>query len=95
MEIERVLCTCPEVENCAVIGKPNGERGYLPIAYVVSTPSADQIRLEGQLRRLCEKELHGNAVPYAYHFMDKLPATPAGKVDFRALERMAAKEYVK
>lgn len=91
MEIERVLCTCPEVENCAVIGKPNGERGYLPIAYVVSTPSADQIRLEGQLRRLCEKELHGNAVPYAYHFIDKLPATPAGKVDYRTLEQMAAK----
>ena len=95
MEIERVLCTCPEVENCAVIGKPNGERGYLPIAYVVPAPSADRSRLEEQLGQLCEKELHGNAVPYAYHFVDRLPTTPAGKVDFRALERTAAKEYVK
>ena len=43
------------------------------------------------LGQLCEKELHGNAVPYAYHFMDKLPATPAGKVDYRTLEQMAAK----
>ena len=44
------------------------------------------------LAKLCAKELHGNAQPYAYRFIDKLPTTPAGKVDFRALERMAAEE---
>ena len=90
MEIERVLCTCPEVKNCAVVGEPNGECGYLPIAYIVPAPSADCEGLEARLETLCEKELHGNAVPYAYHFIDKLPTTPAGKVDYRALERMAA-----
>lgn len=90
MEIERVLCTCPEVESCAAVGKPNRESGYIPIAYIVPAASADRNRLEEKLRLICDKELHGNAVPHAYHFIDKLPTTPAGKVDFRALERMAA-----
>lgn len=63
----------------------------MPIAYVVPAPSADRSSIEEQLGRLCEKELHGNAVPYAYHFLDKLQTTPAGKVDYRTLEQMAAK----
>ena len=32
------------------------------------------------------------AMPKKYVFCDALPLTPVGKVDFRALERMAAEE---
>ena len=90
MEIERVLCTHPSVKVCAVVGLANGEKGFLPIAYVVLKDSIQREVIERDLAELCAKELHDNALPYAYHFMDKLPTTPAGKVDFRTLERMAA-----
>lgn len=90
MEIERVLCTHPSVNACAVVGLANGEKGFLPIAYVVLKDSAQGEDIRKDLAELCTEELHGNSQPYAYHFMDKLPTTPAGKVDFRALERMAA-----
>ena len=46
--------------------------------------------IEKDLAKLCAKELHGNAQPYAYRFIDKLPTTPAGKVDFRALDHAAS-----
>ena len=39
---------------------------------------------------LCRKELPETSWPYAYRFIDKLPTIPAGKVDYRTLERMAA-----
>ena len=92
MEIERVLCTHPSVKACAVVGLANGEKGFLPIAYVVLKDSIQREDIERDLAKLCAKELHGNAQPYAYRFIDKLPTTPAGKVDFRALESMAAEE---
>ena len=92
MEIERVLCTHPSVKACAVVGLANGEKGFLPIAYVVLKDDSQDENIRNDLAELCTEELHGNALPYAYHFMDKLPTTPAGKVDFRALEHMAAEE---
>ena len=90
METERVLCTHPSVKACAVVGLANGEKGYLPIAYVVLADGTNGNGIEKTLADLCARELHSNAQPYAYRFIAKLPHTPAGKVDFRALERMAA-----
>lgn len=92
MEIERVLCTHPSVKTCAVVGLANGERGYLPIAYVVLKDSVQGNGIEKDLAELCARELHSNAQPYDYRFVAKLPTTSAGKVDFRALERMAAED---
>ena len=89
MAIEKVISSYPAVKQCAVVGKPDGARGYLTIAYVVlHGGNAQQVRNE--LTGLCCKELPETSWPYTYHFVDELPITPAGKVDYRTLERMAA-----
>lgn len=40
MAIENVICSHSWIENCAVVGKPNGEKGYLPIAFIVLKKAA-------------------------------------------------------
>ena len=91
MAIEKVISSHASVKQCAVVGKPDGERGYLAVAYVV--PHGSNVpQIMNELTELCRKELPETSWPAAYHFVEQLPTTPAGKVDFRALERMAADE---
>ena len=89
MKIESTICKCTHVDKCSVVGKPNGEKGYLPIAFVVLREGADKDMVIAELESVCKQELPEASWPYAYRIVDKLPTTPAGKVDFRALEREA------
>ena len=95
MAIEKVISSHTAVKQCAVVGKADGERGYLVVAYVVPHSNDEWQQIQAELAVLCRKELSETSWPYAYHPMDKLPITPAGKVDFRALERMAAEDGTK
>ena len=45
-----------------------------------------------ELKMLCQKELPEYAQPVEFRLIDSLPLTPIGKVDYRALEKAAAKE---
>ena len=42
-----------------------------------------------ELRQLCRQELKENSWPFEYHFVEKLPTTGAGKIDFQTLEKWA------
>ena len=95
MAIEKVISSHAAVKQCAVVGKADGERGYLVVAYVVPHSNAEWPQVQEDLAALCRKELPETSWPYVYHPMDKLPTTPAGKVDFRALEHMAANDSTK
>ena len=92
MAIEKVISSHASVKQCAVVGKPDGERGYLVVAYVVPHSNNEWQQVQEELAALCHKELPETSWPAAYHFVEQLPTTPAGKVDFRTLERMAADE---
>lgn len=91
MEIENVLCKQPNVDKCAVVGRVNGEKGYLVIAYVTLKSKEAENDVEKELRQLCIQELKENSWPLEYHFVEKLPTTGAGKIDFRTLEKWAEK----
>ena len=93
MAIEKVISSHAAIKQCAVVGKADGDRGYLVVAYIVLYNSDERQQVQMELAELCRKELPETSWPYVYHPMDKLPTTPAGKVDFRALERMAAEEF--
>lgn len=49
----------------------------------------DEATVEEELRELAEKELSGYERPVVYEFRPSLPLTPAGKVDFKQLEKEA------
>lgn len=87
MEIENVLSRHSAVDKCAVVGRINGEKGYLVIAYVTLKSKDIGDNVEKELRQLCRQELKENAWPFEYHFVEKLPTTGAGKIDFRTLEK--------
>ena len=89
MEIENVLSRHSAVDKCAVVGRLNGEKGYLVIAYVTLKSKDTGDNVEKELRQLCRQELKENSWPFEYHFVEKLPTTGAGKIDFRTLEKWA------
>ena len=89
MQIENVLSRHSAVDKCAVVGRLNGEKGYLVIAYVTLKSKDTGDNVEKELRQLCREELKENSWPFEYHFVEKLPTTGAGKIDFRTLEKWA------
>lgn len=46
-------------------------------------------RIEKELQKMCEDKLPSYSRPTYYEFIDKLPLTVAGKVDYLKLENMA------
>lgn len=89
MSVEQVLDKYPGVGHSAVIGLQNSIDGYRPIAYIIPIAGADTIT-EDELLSFCHQQLPPAAVPCEVRFIEKFPLTRSGKVDYRALERMAA-----
>lgn len=60
-------------------------------AYVVLKEKyrSDGARIEKELRDLCKSELPEYSLPSKYEFIDAMPLTAVGKIDFRALEKLA------
>ncbi|HEX4327264.1 MAG TPA: AMP-binding protein [Burkholderiales bacterium] len=91
-EVENCLVKHTAVANCAVVPKPDADRGNLVKAYVVliegMAPSDDLVQsLQAFVR--------GKLAPYEYpkeiEFVDALPMTTTGKVQRRVL-RLAEEE---
>ena len=91
MQIEEVILNEPAVRRCAVVGRPNDQRGFLPIAFIeLAYEKTDKKVVSTRIRRICKSSLKANAQPHELIFVERLPYTRAGKVDYRTLERMAA-----
>ncbi len=90
--VEREIVECADVEACCVVGRMRQNSAcYEPVAFVIKAQcdmNADQ--LTAQLTELCEQSLPSYMQPVEYRYLDELPHTPIGKVDFRKLEEMAA-----
>ncbi len=82
------------VQSC-IVGMNFGNDQILK-AYIVldenSRPNSDKI--EQELRQGCEGNLPIYSRPAFYEFLDNLPITAAGKVDYRKLEEMANSKEV-
>ena len=76
------------VSNCAVgITDNSHSQGKLPIVFVVLKEGCDSETVKAELFELCQKELPEYVQPVDFIFIDKMPLTPIGKVDYRALEQ--------
>ena len=89
--IEAVLLNSSDVNMCCVVGvnDTSHAQGRLPKAYVVlnedKKPLCEEIKKE--LIMLCKEELPEYAQPQDICFIDQLPLTPIGKVNYLALEK--------
>ncbi|MFC7049441.1 AMP-binding protein [Emcibacter nanhaiensis] len=82
-EVEQVIWGHPSIQDCAVIGIPDGEWGERVHAVIELNPGA---KLEAEeLITLCKEKLGSVKAPKSVEFMNSLPRSAAGKVLKRQL----------
>ena len=82
-EIESVLAAQPGVAQAAVIMREDQPGDKRLAGYAVPAPGAAPD--PAALREACARTLPGYMIPAAITLLDRLPLTPAGKLDRRAL----------
>ena len=84
-KVESVLSELDDVKDVCVVGASDGNDKVLR-AFVIKNGDADEKALTEKMRAECAKQLPDNMRPYFYEFCAEFPRTPAGKIDYRALE---------
>lgn len=82
-EIESALGSHPDVEECLVMAREQRAGSHHLVAYVVAAGSASPT--PGDLKGYLGDRLPAYMVPAAFVFLDRMPLTPNGKVDRKAL----------
>ena len=86
-EVEEILYTRSEIQECAVVGLPDTEYGERVTAFII--PHKDQQPDFNDLKAYLKKHLAGFKVPKEFIIVDELPKNPAGKL----LKREIKKQY--
>ena len=90
MQIENVVTSHPSIISSCAVAMEDKEhsQGSLPLVYAVIHPNYNGTKgeLVDQLSDLCQQQLPEYVQPVEYRFIDTLPLTPIGKVDYRTLE---------
>jgi acyl carrier protein len=82
-EIENALAEHLLVKNAVVLHRDDGPAGPYLVAYLLT--SRDTAVSPDALRNFLRERLPEYMVPSAFVFLDALPRTPNGKVDYRSL----------
>lgn len=85
-EVEELLYTRPEVQECAVLGLPDPEWGERVTAFIIPQPgqTIDQKVLQAHLAA----RLSPFKLPKEYRLVTDFPRSPAGKILKRKLRKM-------
>jgi acyl-coenzyme A synthetase/AMP-(fatty) acid ligase len=96
MEVESALLTHPAVQECAVVGAPDEERGEIVKAFIVLRPGMNAS--EALVREL-QAHTKATTAPYKYpraiEFISELPLTPTGKIRRRDLKELELKRWTR
>ena len=89
LEVQQLLQTHPDVNECVMIGVPDAYGLLTAKAYVVlkqGVNPSDQFAEE--LKIFCKERLAIHKFPRKVEFLDELPKTGQGKIDKRKLQEM-------
>ena len=86
-EVESALLNLPGVRSAAVVRREAGPEGPVLVAFVV--PAEGQKAGPAALRESLRGQLPGYMLPARVVLADRLPVTPHGKIDRRALAQQA------
>ncbi len=85
--IEKAIYRHPGVEQCCVIGVPDEGRINYPKAFVVLKNKNQTDHVKDEIREKCAWDLPTYMIPEEIQFVNDMPRTPRGKIDYRALEK--------
>lgn len=90
-KIEEVILKHPDVSSCAVIcvNDTDEESEIKIIVFAVIASVKTEAAIEKGLKSYCRSELGKNMQPDRYYFVEYLPRTNVGKIDYLLLEKMA------
>jgi acyl-CoA synthetase (AMP-forming)/AMP-acid ligase II len=86
-EVEEALFQSGEIRGAAVIGVPDDVLGQHVKAFVVAKDNAT--RDANRLIAFCAEQIPRYMIPKQVEYLDELPKTTSGKVDYPALRRRA------
>lgn len=87
-EVAQAVLSTPEIAQAVVFGMPDAALGE---AIHVAYETYNNCKIdEFEIKRHAKKSLGGYAIPHHYHFYEKIPLNPNGKIDFAVLKREAA-----
>lgn len=93
LDIEKVLLTHPAINNCAVVPIPDKDMEQAPVAFIILKKEMSMSEeLLQNIHQYCKKHLDFLYLPKRILLSDTFPLTKVGKVDYRALEALAAGE---
>ena len=92
-QIEKTIEKHPLVEKCCVIGLPHQYKMQVPKAFIVlkngTNPTA---KIKKEIIEICKEDLSVYSLPKYYDFVESLPKTLYGKVDYKKLEKEEEKK---
>ena len=89
-EIENALNSHSDIDESAIVSKPDKVRGEVPVAFIVN--KREKIILEKELQILVRKKIGPIAKIAKFYFVSDLPKTRSGKIMRRVLKTLIRKE---
>ncbi len=91
--VEELIMRHPAIKQCAVVGVEDPKEINIPVANIVlkdEYKDNEQIKEEviNYINDIIEKNLPEYSMMAGFNFLDEMPLTPIGKLDFKALEKM-------
>ena len=84
--IEEQISKVNEVQAVCVVSVETKKNSVVKAYVVVKEYCEKTVEVEKKIRKMCDEELSDYMRPQYYEFLDELPLTAAGKVDYKALE---------
>lgn len=93
MLVEGAFKKSKYLSECSVVGrKKAGSDYYETVAFIVKKDKAvADSNIITELTKICVEDVPSYMIPAKYCFVDELPRTPIGKINFRSLEKEAEK----
>ena len=85
--IEHCIMANEEVAVAAVVPSKEESSGFITKAFIVlKNNNADKIQIQSEIERNVANNLYDYEIPDIYEFIDSMPLTGMGKIDYRVLE---------
>lgn len=93
LDVEKVILQHPAVKNCVVVPLDDEKENQVPVAFILPKRNIEPTNeMLFEIEKYCEAELDPYHQPAKYYYLETIPLTKVGKVDYRALEGVAKRK---